>query len=55
MSHQFVTGGSKYATHQTYEALFNWDQLSLSIISLELFLMQIVSKKQRTPFYDTVY
>ena len=50
LSHAGETGASKRATNQKEKALFNWeilskhDQLSLSDISLELFLIQIVFK-----------
>ena len=52
LSHQDATGDSKRATNQKLMAIFNWkifakhDRLSQSNISLLLFLMQIVLKKQ---------
>ena len=52
LSHQQATWASKSATSPKLKALFNWeifakhDQLSLSDNSLELFLIQNVSKKQ---------
>ena len=51
LSHQSPTRASKRATNQKLKALFNWevfvkhDQLSLSDVSFELFLVQIVFKK----------
>ena len=50
--HQSATKASKRATKQKLKALFNWeafvkhDQLGLSDVSFELFLVQIVFKKQ---------
>ena len=52
LSHKCGTGASKRATNKKLKALFNWeifakhDQLSLSDISLELFLIQIIFKTQ---------
>ena len=52
LSHQCVTGAPKRVTNKELKALFNWkifakhDQMSLSDISLESFLIQIVFKNQ---------
>ena len=51
LTHLRATGASECVTHQTHKALFNWeffakhDQLSLSDISLESFLIQFVFRK----------